>query len=162
MSSGYKCWRQQALEAGACGCVGAGAQDRLHGEEGGPRQAWELLVFLWFLLGRVQHGICFSPRTPELHWLLVCDHRIQQVPYSKSPTDKRGPCRVQSVHKSNKDRLGTQRTQSAIYLCFSACLLTSWSWNKDAAYCTLHSKVHKSTATCRRCTHVAVYARHAK
>ena len=99
------------------------AQDRLHGEEGGPRQAWELLVFLWFLLRRVQHGICFSPRTPELHWLLVCDHRIQQVPHSKSPTDKRGPCQVQSVRKSNKYSLGTHE-HNQLYI--SALLLASW------------------------------------
>ena len=107
--------------AWVCGC--GVHQDRLHGEEGGPRQAWDFLVFLWFLPGRVQHGICFSPRIPELQWLPVCDYRIQQVPSSKSPTDKRVPCRVQSVCKSNRDRLGTQRTQSATCLCF---FLASW------------------------------------
>ena len=47
------------------------------------------------------------------------------------------------ISKSNKVSLGTQLTQSAIYLCFYTCFQTSWAWNKDTVlpysiqYCTV-------------------------
>lgn len=65
------------------GCVGVGCQDGVHGVA-----SLRLLgILLWFLLGRVQESICFSPKTPELQVLPVYGCGILYFPYrsSRSP-----------------------------------------------------------------------------
>ena len=44
---------------------------------------------------------------------------------------------------------------------FYVLLQTSWAWNKDTAllHTVLYSKVHKSTTTCSRRTHLTMYTR---